>query len=95
MALSKSEQFLVTWLESLNGKQKNNTALSTDKYQEQLSTLKAAKSKQVNRTVTEYNLLKRFDILSIGDIEKLVKKQKDKNDPILCYVTNDNGQGFI
>lgn len=89
MALPKSEQFLVTWLESLNGKQKNNTALSTDKYQEQLSTLKAAKSKRVNRTVTEYNLLKRFDILSIGDIEKLIKKQKDENDPILYYITNE------
>ena len=89
MALPKSEQFLVTWLESVNGKQKNNTALSTDKYQEQLSILKAAKSKQVNRTVTDYNLLKRFDILSIGDIEKLIKKQKDENDPILYYITNE------
>ena len=78
MALPNSEQFLVTWLESVNGMQKNSTALSTDKYQEQLSILKAAKSKQVNRTVTDYNLLKRFDILSIGDVEKLIKKQKDE-----------------
>ena len=66
MAIPKSEHLLATWLESVKGKQKNYTALSTDKYQEQLSILKAAKSKQVNRTVTDYNLLNRFDILSIG-----------------------------
>lgn len=41
------------------------------------------------KAVTEYNLLKCFDILSVGDIEKLVKKQKDANDPILYHVTSE------
>ena len=42
------------------------------------------------KSVEEYNASKRFDILSIGDVEKLVKKRKTKDKPILYFIPNED-----
>ena len=51
--------------------------------------MKNARSKQVQKSSDEYNAAKRFDILTIGDVEKLIKKRKTEEEPILYFVTNE------
>ena len=46
-------------------------------------------SKDGKRSVEEYNASKRFDMLSIGDVEKLVKKRTTEDKPILYFIANE------
>ena len=52
--------------------------MSAEKYRQQLDLVKQARSKDGKKSVEQYNASrpKRFDVLSIGDVEKLVKKRK-------------------
>ena len=51
--------------------------------------MKNARSKQIQKSSDEYNAVKRFDILTFGDVEKLIKKRKTEEEPILYFVTNE------
>ena len=77
-------------IESLDDKNKNNTSMSAEKYRQQLDLVKKkARSKDGKRSVEEYNASKRFDMLSTGDVEKLVKKRKTEDEPILYFAPNE------
>ena len=89
MATLRSQAFLERWLSSFDAKKKNLTSLSAERYSEFLDLVKVARSKQVQKSSSEYNAVKRFDILTIGDVEKLIKKRNTEADPILYFVTNE------
>ena len=52
-----------------------------------LDLVKQARSNDGKKSVEQYNASKRFDVLSTFDVEKLVKKRKTEDKPIL-YVTS-------
>ena len=41
------------------------------------------------KTIQETRAFKRFTILAVGDVEKLIKRRKEEDDPILYFVHND------
>ena len=53
------------------------------------NSVKQARSKDGKKSVEQYNASKRFDVLSIGDVEKLVKKRKTKDEPSLYFTPNE------
>ena len=63
--------------------------MSVEKYWQQLDLVKNARSKGGKKSVEEYNASKRFDMLSIGDVEKLVKKRKTEDEPILYFIPSE------
>ncbi|CAL4087064.1 unnamed protein product, partial [Meganyctiphanes norvegica] len=75
----KSQQFLNQWLASLNDKGKNVASLSLARYNEILLQLKSARAKTCQKNQQYYNLIKRFDMVTIGGIDKLIKKRKPEN----------------
>ena len=69
MVVSRSEVFLESWLSSFDTKKKNSTSLTAERYGQLLDFMKNARSKQVQKSSDEYNAVKRFDILTIGDVD--------------------------
>ena len=65
------QQFLKNWLSSLDDKNQNNTSMSAEKYRQQLDPVKKARNEDWKKSVEQYTATKRFDMLSIGDVEKL------------------------
>ena len=93
MATLTSQAFLERWLSFFDAKKKNLTSLSAERYSEFSDLVKVARSKQVQKSSSEYNAVKHFDILTIGDVEKLIKKRNTEADPILYFVTNEELAG--
>ena len=90
MDSSKSQQFLENWIDLLNEKGMNNTALSSEKYIEHnIELLKSAQSKNTHRSYEEFNILKRYDLLSVGGVEEFLKKRTNHSEQTLYYVTNE------
>ena len=90
MALSKSQQFLDQWMVRVNQKAKCNKALSLERYNEVVAILKVAIAKTGSKTPEEYNLLRRFDMVSTNGVQKLIKKREKSDDLILYYVANED-----
>ena len=88
-AVSKSEAFLDSWISSFHTKKKNSTSLTAERYGQLLDLVKNARRKKVQKSSDEYNTVKCFDILTIGDVEKLIKKRKTEEEPILYFVTSE------
>ena len=70
---------------------KNNASMSAEKYRQQLDLVKQARSKDGKKSVEQYNASrpKRFDVMSIGDVEKIVKKRKTEDEPILYFTFSE------
>ena len=49
--------------------------------------MKNARNKEAKKSFSDYNAVKR--ILAVGDVEKLIKKQKTEEEPTLYFVTNE------
>ena len=65
--------------------------MSAEKYRQQLDLVKQARSKDGKKSIEQYNASrpKRFNVLSIGDVEKLVKKRKTEDEPILYFTFSE------
>jgi hypothetical protein len=71
--------------ESVNNKKDNNFYLTSERYNCLLSEVKETESVKGKRTV-HYRRLKRYDILNIGDEEKLtVPLAAEKTEILYCY----------
>ena len=92
MAVSKQQVFLQAWEELLSSKKGNNVSLSLQRYQEVIEELKVAKSKKGGTSDAEYRLLQRFEMVTIGDSEFLIRKNKknNKKGDMLYYVANEH-----
>ena len=65
---------------------KSSQLLSELQYEKTLMELRIASEKTTRKTAHEYRLLKRYSILKIDGIEKLIEKQKQPDDPVLYVV---------
>ena len=68
---------------------KANTAymrMNKCQYQSAISTLRAAALENLKKSRHDYYLLSKYEIFSCGKVDKLIKKRKNENDPILYYV---------
>ncbi|XP_020298040.1 KRAB-A domain-containing protein 2-like [Pseudomyrmex gracilis] len=73
----------VNMLKSKKGK--NHQLFTRNKYNLFLMKVKTTKEKTSNKTSEEYQRLSRYDIVKIGNIEKLVVPVKNERDPIIYY----------
>ena len=78
MAVSKQQLFLQAWEELLSSKKGNNVSLSLQRYQEVLEELKVAKAKKGGTSDAEYRLLKRFEMVTIGDAEFSYQEEQER-----------------
>ena len=90
MSVSKSQQFLDQFLTSIADMGNNVKALSRDRYNIILQQVKSAKCNTAGKSQEDHKLMKRYDIISIGDIEKLIKKRVNEDDPLLYFVANED-----
>ena len=74
MVLSKSQRFFDQLMIKDNKKGKCKTSLSFAKYNEIVKILRGAMAKTGSKTDEEYKLLRRFDMVAVNGIQKLVKK---------------------
>ena len=74
MVLSKSQRFFDQLMIKDNKKGKCKTSLSLAKYNEIVKILRGAMAKIGSKTDEEYKLLRRFDMVAVNGIQKLVKK---------------------
>lgn len=81
---------LVRLLET-SGTQKHNL-MGKDHYLTILNEVKEAnlcKAQSKPLSTKQYRRIKRFDIISISGVEKLIKKRKEDSDAILYFVSTD------
>lgn len=87
---SEFDSQLVRLLEA-SGTQKHNV-MSKEHYLITLSEVKEAnllKAESKPLSAKQYRRIKRFDIISINGVEKLIKKRKEDSDAILYFVSTD------
>ena len=91
MAESRQDVFLAKWLEIVSAKKNNNhNSFSTKRYQEIITELKIAKVKTSQRSHAEFNLMRRFQLVTIGERDFLIRKDKDDPSKIRYYVADEN-----
>ncbi|XP_072380793.1 KRAB-A domain-containing protein 2-like [Diabrotica undecimpunctata] len=69
-----------------SGKGNNHQLFTVDEYYAFLMKVKITKDKTSHKTSEEYQRLSRYDIVKIGNVEKLVVPVKNDRDPIVYYV---------
>lgn len=70
-------------------KNANSTFLSEIKYMELINKIKEIKSKTTAKTGTEYKALKKYDVMMVGEVEKLVVPILPTSNSIKYYVYNE------
>ena len=58
-----------------------------DKYFTFINDIKVAAGKTKEKSRYEYYILKKYEILECGDIEKLIKRRVEPTDPIIYYIS--------
>jgi hypothetical protein len=70
---------------------KKSVLISKDEYFSLLEEVKeAANMTGTSKTCWQYYILKRYQILECGDVEKIIRKRKDDRDDILYFTHNDD-----
>lgn len=72
-------------LEIKSKKGKNHQLFTRDEYFSFLNKVKATKEKTKHKTPEDYQRLSRYDIVNIGNTQKLVVPVKDERDPLIYY----------
>lgn len=75
----------LTEIMSLKGQ--NTQFFTSETYTEMIKKVKSSKSKESHKIPEDYQRLRRFDVMTVGEIEKLIVPVKD-NDIIRYYVKN-------
>lgn len=73
--------------ELISQKGQNTQCLTSERYIEMVEKVKHSKSKTSKKTPEDYQRLKRFDIMTVGDTEKLIVPVKDNL--VKYYVSNN------
>lgn len=68
------------------GKGKNNQLFTSDHYQSVLMIVKDAKNKTLKKTHEDYQRLARYDVVKIGNSEKLIVPVKNEGELIVYFV---------
>ena len=77
-------------LDEIVGKKNgNNSFLSQEKYKSTIDLINDLKSGRRKKEVEDYQLLKRYDVVRIGNIDKLIYPVAEENNSIRYYATND------
>ncbi|CAF0787738.1 unnamed protein product [Brachionus calyciflorus] len=71
-------------------KRKTNTFIKLDEYNELLRTIEQAKAKTGTKSKSEYNILRNYDVVLIGETKKVIKKRESENDNIRFLVPNEH-----
>ena len=75
---------------ALQQKKRNSVAISDVKYVEIIENVKAAKLKERNKKNLDYWLLKKYDVLAVQGIEKLIFPVAEPGDGDIRYYVNDS-----
>lgn len=74
----------------LHASEKKSVLISKDDYFDLVDEVKEAANVTGSKTWRQYYLLKRYQILLCGDVEKLIRKRKDDGDDIIYFAHNDD-----
>lgn len=80
---------------SINNKKENSKLLTKEKYLELLNEVKKSKLKAVGKKPADYRRLKRYDILKVGECEKLIYPISAESPNISFYVHAEELFGII
>lgn len=91
MSAVSEEEFKLKLNAYIQESKSNTFTLTPEKYNELLSDIKVSLSKRRQGellTSLDYRRIKRYDILTIGDVEKLIKKRTSSEDEIkyFCHI---------
>ncbi|KAI5717175.1 hypothetical protein M8J77_001334 [Diaphorina citri] len=89
------ERFNSKVLEVMAKKKQNTVFLTKDKYQSLIQKVNESKSKIVGKTPLEHNLLKKFDVLKVGDTEKLICPLDEGNQSVRFYAHFEELFGLV
>lgn len=82
-------------LEMLHKKNTNCALMSRESYLEQIRLIKEAKRKVTGKTPNDYQKLKRYDVITIGDEERLVHPITPTNPTMRHYLHTEELFGAI
>src|SRR5579872_14599 len=89
VSISMEEQFKQS-VAQLHAGEKKTLLISKDEYFNLVDEVKeAANVGGTSKTWRQYNILKRYQILLCGDVEKLIRKRKDDGD-VVYFAHNDD-----
>ncbi|KAK7100561.1 hypothetical protein V1264_023490 [Littorina saxatilis] len=74
-----------TFLERLRAQESNLNVLPRNSYFQTVEEVKFASEKTSGRSRREYYIVKKYEILQCGDVEKLVRRRPNPTDPPLLY----------
>ena len=67
-------------------KKKTFTLIKIDEYLVLIETITTAKNKKEKKTPKEYNMLRDYDVITIGQTQKIIKKRDNPDEPIRYLV---------
>ena len=67
-------------------KKKTLTFIRLDEYQALIGTILNAKNKSGTKSIKEYNILRDYDVITIGETQKIIKKRSNLDEPIRYLV---------
>lgn len=78
------------------GSKKHNTVLLTrEKYQKLINSVNVSKSKTSNKLPDDYRLLKKYDVMKVGENEKLICPLSKDVQNVVCYAHKEELFGLI
>jgi hypothetical protein len=90
LSISMEAQFKEKLLQ-FHMSEKKSVLISKDEYFALVEELKeAAKVTGTSKTWRQYYILKRYQILLCGDVEKIIRKKKDEGDEVIYFAHNDD-----
>ncbi|XP_060836162.1 KRAB-A domain-containing protein 2-like [Rhopalosiphum padi] len=87
--MTSRERFYECFYKIVNEKNNNSVYLSAVKYNEIVSEIKNVRSSGI-KSNKAYRILKRYDLITIGEENKLILPLLEGNTNILYYITDEN-----
>ncbi|XP_050524189.1 KRAB-A domain-containing protein 2-like [Daktulosphaira vitifoliae] len=87
--MTSREKFYECFYKIVNEKNNNSVYLSAVKYNEIVSEIKNVRSSGI-KSNKAYRILKKYDLITIGEEDKLILPLLEGNTNILYYITNEN-----
>lgn len=88
MANETESKFTTELFKALNSKKDGvkSMLMSREKYVQLLNEIKEAKNQKSVKTNHQYGLLRKYDVLTCGDVEKIIRRKHMDNDTTLYFV---------
>lgn len=89
--MDNREKFNTAIQQIINNKKRDDNIFyfSSEEYSNKIQKVKELKMGRPKKTVTNYRLMRKYDVVTVGGIEKLIKPIIENDSNVLYYVTVD------